>query len=226
MTRLLFALLVLSASASAQHGRVAVGLGTADLGDFQTAFEDQVASYQRVASGVAAQRTFPAWRLVEAEGMTTLGPVEVGGRVQGRWAESDALYGDYAGTVDVTSRVRAWVFDAQVAVPVRPGVRVAGHGGFAAVSSRLESTYVASAQGLEASGAYAFEGDGLGPTLGASVLVEVPAGPVGLIARLGARWGRVRELDATERTPNGQTEGRILLNHGLSGISLTLGASL
>ena len=224
--RLLIAMLLIAGPASAQRTRVAVGIGSAGLGTFGAAFDQQVEGFAQVAPGLAAQRSFPVWWTVEAEGAVPKGPVEVGARIEARWSQADALYGDYAGTVDVTGRVRAVLVEAVVAVPLTEALRVQAHGGGIALESRLTSDAAAALDGQSALVQYSLRGTGLGITAGASLMLDVPVGRTAVSARLGARWGHVRELDATERTPTSQTTGRLRLDHALSGATLTIGIGL
>ncbi len=235
MSRLLLTLTLLgmlaglaATPAQAQRwSRLALGVGSAGLGDAGLAFDNLVDGFAQVAPGLVAQRAYPVWWIAEAEAGAPAGPVEFGVRVQGRWAQADALYGDYAGTVDVVGRTRALIGEVGVALPIRSWpLNVAVHGGGIVASTRLSADAVATYDGRTERTFYRLTGDGLGPTVAASVLLRVPVEPVALSARLGARWGRVSTFRAREATPNSQTDGDLRLVHDLSGVTLTVGVGL
>lgn len=210
------------------QGRIAVGVGSAGLGDFGAAFDALAEGYAQVAPGLVAQRAYPVWWIAEADAHTPVGPVQVGARVQGRWSQADALYGDYAGTVDVIGRASALLGEVEAALPIseRLPLRAAVHGGGVYLRSRLTADAVATVDGQTAQPVYSLAGTGTGWTVGASLLLDVPVGPAALSARLGARWAHVPKLDAREVTDVSQTEGRVNLDHDLSGLTLTVGLRL
>ena len=228
MTRTLWLSLLLAASAAAQpSSRVAVGVGSGGLGDAGAAFESLVAGFAQVAPGLSAQRAYPVWWLAEAGARLPVRGLELGGRVQGRWAQADALYGDYAGTVDVVGRTAALVIEGEVATRLGDGpARLALHSGVVALSTELTADATASVDGRSATAAYRLTGTGTGMTVGASLLVDAPLGPATVSARLGARWGRVASLRAQEVTDTGQTNGELPLAHDLTGVTLTVGVGL
>ena len=229
MTREFLILLIglWSAGSASAQARVAVGAGTAALGGVDVAFGNLVNGLAQVAPGLAAQRSYSVWWVTEAEAHVPVGPIGVGARVQGRWSQADALYGDWAGTVDVIGRTQALLGELDVAFPLGPpGLRVAAHAGSALVSTRLSADASAEFEGRTEQVQYRLTGTGVGPTVGASVLWDIPVGPGAISARLGARWGRVSALKAQETTDVSQTEGELRLGHNFDGVSLTVGVGL
>ena len=223
---LAFSLGVFPLASSAQpSGRVAVGAGTASPSDLGRAFGNLVVGFGQVAPGLSAQRAYPVWWVAEAEARSSVwGSFSAGGRLQGRWSQADALYGDYAGTVDVVGRTRAVLAEVEVSQQLREGpLRAALHGGVVVTSTQITAEAVATVEDQTERTSYRLTGSGTGPTVGASLLAETRVGGIGLAARLGARWGHVTELDARETTPTSQTEGRLRLRHGFSGLTLTVG---
>lgn len=231
MRSVLILLMVLGGTAqpaqSQQRTRIAVGVASAHLGDAGRAFDNLVTGFAQVAPGLQAQRAYPAWWMLEAGASVPLGPVDVGARAQGRWTQADALYGDYAGTVDVVGRTRALVGEAEASIPLGPErVRAGAHVGAVVTSTRLTADAVATLDGQTEQSRYRLTGTGVGPTAGASLHARLPMGAAAVSARLGVRWGQVRRLNAQESTPTSQTSGQLRLVHGFSGVSFTLGVEL
>lgn len=229
----LVGLLLSSSPATAQrpHVRLAVGAGSMGGGDFASLFEDVVASYRARGVGVDVQRLFPAWWTAEAEGFYPVGPVELGMRVQVQRTQADALYGDPAGTLDVRGELRSVFVEPQVAAwrAVAPWLRVGAsvHAGVALASSDLTQRIAidyAPFSGREEAEA---EASGRGLSLGASLLIAVPAGPVDASLRLGGRWARVRGAEIEERVNGAVLPGEpALIDYDVSGLSVTLGIGL
>jgi hypothetical protein len=229
----LVGLLFLPSSATAQrpHVRLAVGTSTMGGGDYASLFEDVVASYQSRGVDVGVQRLFPAWWTAEADGFYPLGPVELGVRLQVQRTQADALYSDPAGTLDIRSELCSVFVEPQVAAwhAVAPWLRVGAsvHAGVALTSSDLTQLITidyAPFSGREEAEA---EASGRGLSLGASLLIAVPVGPVDASLRLGGRWARVRGVEVEERVNGTVLPGEpATLDYDVSGISATLGIGL
>jgi hypothetical protein len=208
--------------------RVAGGLAGLSLGD-AAAFHQSVAdAYVAVGVPVPTQR---ALGVGPTGGIDVLVPFRDGRVGVGvRAAESSAysLYGDYAGTLDVVSRVRV-VFVESVSVaelplggPVRPFVGSRGGSAFATLSTR-------DALDLDALGTAGGEvrGSGTGYVLEGFGGVAVAAGPVGLFGQAGYRYARVPRLNGAVRV-GGETveEGALPFGLSLSGWTGVVGVTL
>jgi hypothetical protein len=235
----LFTTAALIPSARAQHdpsshGMTATvevhgGYTTLDLGAAEGFFRDAVASYRPVE--VPIQRSYPGRGIVGVSVRIDPLPrweVGIGGRYTS--TEADALYGDYAGTLDLRSRTRMWTLEAvtayafDIAGPVDP---VAGaRGGIAFAHYELENTINVSFDDVSDRATGRVDADGRGYTAGAFLGARYTRGRITVQADAGYRLARVSRPGATIEEPNGSESGDLRFDLDYSGVVTTLGAAV
>jgi opacity protein-like surface antigen len=205
------------------------GYTTLDLGEAEAFFQETVGRYQPV--DVPIQRSYPNRDLIGLSLRVDPLPrweVGIGGRYTS--TEADALYGDYAGTLDVRSRTRMWTLEAitayafDIAGPVDP---VAGaRAGIAFAHYELENTINVSFDGVSDRATGRVDADGRGYTAGAFLGARYARGRITVQADAGYRLARVSRPGATIEEPNGSESGDLRFDLDYSGVVTTLGAAV
>ena len=221
------------AEASARRAirlHAAVGRGTLAVGDFGQLFTSSVEGYRAQGVPMEVQREYPPAWAAEVAVHRAEGLFESAIRLQAQRAAADALYGDYAGTLDVRSRLTAVFLEAEVGPRWRIGDRawagVAFVPGGALVATRLTHD-LALTIGGEATSRYEARTRGLGWSAGLSSSAGLRVGGVALAARLGVRYAVVRNVRLVERADGQEVQDqRGRLDHDLTGLTLTLGVEL
>lgn len=214
--------------------RFAGGLAHLSLGE-AGAFHQSVADTY-VSSGVPVptQRAYPAGVSGGVDVLWSTGTPSpestsqfgVGVRYAGTSAYS--LYGDYAGTLDIVSRVSAVFVETVSVVEFRPGQSIrpfiGSRGGTVLASTLTEETIDLGELGTSES---SIAGRGVGYSVEVFWGVSSTTGPVGLSVQGGYRYARVPKLDG-EASSNGETveEGRLPYGLTLSGWSVSAGITL
>jgi hypothetical protein len=130
---------------------------------------------------------------------------------------ASSLYGDYAGTLDVVSRVRAFVFDAVSYYNLGNGGTFAGaRAGF--VYGRMSTREAIDLQDLGDSFSE-IRGSGIGYSLEGFGGVGFDAGPFPITLQLGYRYAVVDRLKGSVRSDQGRTSGELPLSLDFSGLS-------
>ena len=203
------------------------GLASLSLGEAAAFHQSAAGVYVAAGVPVPTQRSFPAGPSggVDVLWATGAGRFGVGARFAGSSASS--LYGDYAGTLDLESRVSA-VFVESVSVVefgrgrVRPFA--GSRGGTVIASSETEEALDLGELGASRSQA---AGSGVGYSVEGFGGLLVGGGRVGVFVQGGYRYARVPRLNGTV-TVDGATvgEGRLPYELGLSGWSGSVGLTV
>jgi len=220
--------------ASASHTMTATvevhgGYTTLDLGDAEGVFRQAVASYRPV--DVPIQRSYPNRGLAGLSvRVDPLPQWEVGIGTRYTRTSAAALYGDYAGTLDVRSRTRMWTLEVltayafDIAGPIDPVV--GARGGLAFAHYELENTVALTFDGMNERATGRVEADGRGYPAGVSVGARYMRGRLTVQADAGYRLARVSDPGATIDDASGTESGELRFDLDYSGVVTTLGAAV
>ena len=204
-------------------GPTALALGEA------AAFHQSVAeAYAEAGVPVPTQRSYPAAPAAGLDVMWSPGRGRhFGGGVRYAASSAYSLYGDYAGTLDLVSRVRAVFVETVSIAEFNSGGRLrpylGSRGGTVYATSRTDEALDLGEFG-ESKGSVV--GSGVGYSVEGFGGVTASARAAGLFVQGGYRYARVPRLDG-EASANGMTEeGRLPYGLALSGWSLSAGITV
>ncbi len=181
---------------------VTTGLSTFSLKDLREFTSDAVSIYTSTGVPVELQREYPPNLLAGAEFLFTgLGPLAIGVGGSYTWTSAYARYGDYSGTLDLTSRVKvlSGILILQYAFAqgstLRPFLDL--RGGFSRVSLSLEEAIDISSSygGVRVNSGISGDKTGFGSE--ASAGVRYSLGSLALSARAGYRYSSVSSMPLT-----------------------------
>ena len=209
--------------------RVHGGLTGFTLGDAAAFHQSYADAYVAAGVPVPTQRSFPAAPVLGLDVTTSVGAgrhVGVGVRYAATRAYS--LYGDYAGTLDLVSTVRAVLVEtvsyaeANVGGPLRP--YLGSRGGFAVASASTEERLDLGEIGASAA---SVGGTGRGFSAEGYGGLAAGRGRAGVFAQVGYRYARVGTLNGEARL-DGETveEGTLPYALGLSGFTASFGLTV
>ena len=212
--------------------RVTGGLASLSLGDVAAFHQSAVDVYAAAGVPVPTQRAFPAglsggvdvlWSTsARPSGASRFG---VGARFAGSSASS--LYGDYAGTLDLVSRVSALFVESVSVVELGEGrVRpfLGSRGGTVIASSETVEAVDLGELGASRS---RVSGRGVGYSIEGFGGLAASAGRVGVFVQGGYRYARVPKLNGEVEVDGASVEeGRLPYGLGLSGWSGAVGLTI
>lgn len=216
------------AATSSVTVRVSGGVADLSLGDASAFHAAGVESYQNAGVAIPIQREFGTAPVGGLDVLWGTPARRFGVGVRAARSSAYALYGDYAGTLDLVSDARA-VFVEAISVAelpagerVRPFIGSRGGAVYGSVSNREEidlGEFGASRSMLEGSGiGYSLEW--FGGATGGTRRIEV-------FVQGGYRFAQVPQLTGTLRTDGDPAgEGRLPYGLGLSGWTATAGLDL
>jgi hypothetical protein len=216
------------------------GYTTFSLNGASTQFQGAVGTYRDYGVVAPVQRLYPGNSIIGAD--VLIAPlawlhVGIGGRTARTQASS--LYGDYAGTLDITSTTRLWTVESIVRVerPMRTRMSLVAslRGGVAIGTFRLrEEVRINAASTGSPLGPNAFasgatlSASGPGVSTGGTVGLRYRMGRIALAAETGYRYARVVNPDGSGVTDNNDVifSGELPFTLGYAGWTSTLGVGM